>query len=187
MQAQWLIFLPCITIPCQKSPHFRLIIPRPKVDLLRLLSIILPTVTERILILAIWIDLISKRIVLIRPDNCSTFICKLHHISMWVGHIILFFGVLSLIRIYKINATNISFLYLSTLRQLHHKLIPVPDKNCFFSIHSLASTQSLGIVSIVYIIHLSVTVPRAPWSLLYASPPKLVSYHFRWQVTTALR
>ena len=52
---------------------------------------------------------------------------------------------------------------------------------------SLASTQSLGIVSIVYLIHLSVTVPRAPWALLYASPPKLVSYHFRWQVTTALR
>ena len=147
MQAQWLIFLPCITIPCQKSPHFRLIIPRPKVDLLRLLSIILPTVTERILILAIWIDLISKRIVLIRPDNCSTFICKLHHISMWVGHIILFFGVLSLIRIYKINATNISFLYLSTLRQLHHKLIPVPDKDRLLSIHGLTGPKPFSIIS----------------------------------------
>ena len=53
MQAQWFIFLPCITIPCQKSPHFRLIIPRPKVDLLRLLIIILPTITERILIFAV--------------------------------------------------------------------------------------------------------------------------------------
>ena len=108
-------------------------------------------------------------------------------IAMRIFDIILLLCSFFPIRIYKVISTDIPLLHLAAVREFHYQLIPVPDKNCFFSIHSLASTQSLGIVSIVYLIHLSVTVPRAPWSLLYASPPKLVSYHFRWQVTTALR
>ena len=106
---------------------------------------------------------------------------------MWIFDIILLLCSFFPIRLYKVISTDIPLLRLAAVREFHYQLIPVPDKNCFFSIHSLASTQSLGIVSIVYLIHLSVTVPKAPWSLLYASPPKLVSYHFRWQVTTALR
>ena len=39
---------------------------------------------------------------------------------MRVGHIILFFGVRSFIRIYKIIATDVAFLHLSTLGQFHH-------------------------------------------------------------------
>ena len=141
------------------------------------------------LLLPFLYPLSPEGIILIGLDDFSTFIRQLYHITMRIFYIILFFrgAVYSFIGINQINSTDIPLPYLATVREFHYQLIPVPDKNCFFSIHSLASTQSLGIVSIVYLIHLSVTVPRAPWSLLYASPPKLVSYHFRWQVTTALR
>lgn len=152
MQTQRLIILPCIRISRQKSSHFRLVIPRPEIHFLRLLIIVFPTVAERIVIFTVRIYLISERIILVGLDDFAAFIRDLHHIPMWISHIILLFGIVTLIGIHKVITTDVSFLHLTALRKFHNKLIPVPDENRLIIIHGLAGTQSLGIISKTYLV-----------------------------------
>lgn len=65
MKTLRLILLPGVGIPRQKSPYIGLVVPRPQVNLPRLLIIVLPTVTKGILILPIWLYFISKRVTFI--------------------------------------------------------------------------------------------------------------------------
>ncbi len=137
MQAFRLITFPGIGIPCQKSPHCRLVVPCPKIDFLRLLIIVLPTVTERIIVFPIRVHFIAKRIILVDFRDFATFIRQAHHISMRVCHIILLLCILSLIRIHKIVSTDIPFLHLSALGKFHNQLIPIPDKEGLLPIDCL--------------------------------------------------
>ena len=94
MQALRFILFPRIGIPCQKPPHFWLVVPCPQIDFLCLLIVVLPAVAERVVVFSVRLYFIAKGVVLIGLDDVSFFVGQLYYIPMRIGYIVLFLGCL---------------------------------------------------------------------------------------------